>query len=211
MNSSITIVLASLLLAGCAALIVWIAIKGRKTRVDARIDELSGHGGSVPERKLSSQLARSTSRVGTLIEPSAEEERSLLKTRLIQAGFYRQQAMQVFLGVKVLLMTAPAIIGLILVLFGFFPLKIAVLAGACLGIIGMVGPSFWLDRAKSRSSRCSATVTPGWLDLLVICLEGGLTLQVGPATDLRGVADRPPRAGRRAAHRSARGAARPAR
>ena len=211
MNSSITIVLASLLLAGCAALIVWIAIKGRKTRVDARIDELSGHGGSVPERKLSSQLARSTSRVGTLIEPSAEEERSLLKTRLIQAGFYRQQAMQVFLGVKVLLMTAPAIIGLILGLFGFFPLKIAVLAGACLGIIGMVGPSFWLDRAKSRRSGVLRRSLPDALDLLVICLEGGLTLQAGAPADSGGAADRSPGASRRTAHRATRGAARPAR
>ena len=53
------IVLGLLLLAGCVGLIAWIALAGRKTRVDARIDELSGRGGSVPERKLSSQLARS--------------------------------------------------------------------------------------------------------------------------------------------------------
>jgi tight adherence protein C len=176
-NASMKIVLGLLLLAGCAGLIAWIAIKGRKTRVDARIDELSGHGGSVPERKVSSQLARSTSRVGTLIEPTGAEERSLLKNRLIQAGFYRPQAMQVFLGVKVLMMTAPAMIGLILGAIGFFPIKIAVLAGACLGIIGMIGPSFWLDRTKARRGHTLRLSLPDALDLLVICLEGGLTLQ----------------------------------
>ena len=51
MNASTKIVLGLLLLAGCVGLIAWIALKGRKTRVDARIDELSGRGGSVPERK----------------------------------------------------------------------------------------------------------------------------------------------------------------
>ncbi len=177
MNASMKIVFGSLLLVGCLGLIAWIAFKGRKTRVDARIDELSGRGGSVPERKLSSQLARSLPRVGTLIEPSEGEERSLLTTRLVQAGYYSQPAMQVYLGVKVLLMTAPTIVGLILGLLGFFPLRIAVLTGGCLGIIGMVAPSFWLDRAKSRRGGVLRRSLPDALDLMAICLEGGLTLQ----------------------------------
>ena len=116
--------------------------------------------------------------MGTLIEPAAGEERSLLKTRLVQAGFYTQPAMQVFLGVKVLLMTAPAVVGLILGLLGVFPLKIAVLAGACLGILGMIGPSLWLDRVEvsSRPGFCDAH-SPMRSTFWCICLEGGLTLQ----------------------------------
>ena len=51
MTASMKIGLGLVLLPGCVGLIAWIAIKGRKTRVDARIDELSGRGGSVPERQ----------------------------------------------------------------------------------------------------------------------------------------------------------------
>jgi tight adherence protein C len=177
LNASTKIALGLLLLGGCVGLITWIALAGRKTRLDARIDELSGRGGSVPERKTASRLTRSLPKFGTLIEPAAGEERSLLKTRLVQAGFYSQPAMQVFLGVKVVLMTAPAAVGLILGLIGVFPLNIAVLAGACLGIVGMIGPSLWLDRVKSSRGQVLRRALPDALDLLVICLEGGLTLQ----------------------------------
>jgi tight adherence protein C len=165
-----------LLLLACMGLMIWIALKGRKTRTDVRIDELSGRGGSVRDRKLSSKLARSLPLVGTLIEPSAAEQ-SLLKTRLIQAGFYSQQAMKVFLGAKVVLMVAPAVIGLILGVLHVLPLKIGLLAGACMGIIGMIGPSFWLDRAKKGRSRILRSALPDAFDLLIICVEGGLTLQ----------------------------------
>ena len=41
----------------------------------------------------------------------------------------------------------------------------------------MVGPSFWLDRAKARRSAILRRALPDALDLMVICLEGGLTLQ----------------------------------
>ena len=131
----------------------------------------------MPPEKLSKRLARSLPRVGALIEPAEGEERSLLRTRLIQAGYYSPQAMQVYLGIKLLLMTGPAMVGLVLGSLGFFPIKIAVLGGGCLGVFGMIGPSFWLDKSKKRRSRKLQHALPDALDLLVICLEGGLTLQ----------------------------------
>ncbi len=177
MNVQMNVVVGLALLLCSTGLVAWLGIKGRKTRVDARIDELSGRGESTSEHSLSGQVARSLPSVGALIEPTAEKERSLLKTRLIQAGYYRQSAMQAYLGVKVVLMTGPAFVGLILGSLGLFPLKIAVLTGGCLGIFGMVGPSFWLDRAKSRRGRVLRRALPDALDLMVICLEGGLSLR----------------------------------
>ena len=44
--------------------------------------------------------------------PTDEEERTLLQARLIHAGLYGRQAMVIYLGVKILLMIAPALIGL---------------------------------------------------------------------------------------------------
>ena len=51
-------------------------------------------------------------RMGTALVPTDEDERTLLKTRLIHAGLYGRQAMAIFLGVKLLLIVCPASLGL---------------------------------------------------------------------------------------------------
>jgi tight adherence protein C len=45
-----------------------------------------------------------------------------------------------------------------------------------MGILGMIGPSFWLDSAKAKRQTMFRRALPDALDLLVICLEGGLSL-----------------------------------
>jgi tight adherence protein C len=114
--------------------------------------------------------------MGTALVPTDDEERTLLKTRLIHAGLYSRQAMAVFLGVKLLLMVAPALIGLSAGAVGLVPLQPAVLSGGCLGILGMIGPSFWLDRKKSQRQSTFRRALPDALDVMIICLEGGLSL-----------------------------------
>ena len=179
MSLNMEILIAVVLFLACGGLIAWIIVTGRKTRLDARLDELTGQAATVPH-KAGASLAKTTiTSVATIIQPSSEEGRSLLRNRLIQAGFYSPVAMQIFLGVKVLLMAGPALVGLVLGLLGFFGLRYAVLGGACFGIVGMIGPSFWLDNAKKRWSAGLRRSLPDALDLLVICLEGGLTLQSG--------------------------------
>jgi tight adherence protein C len=116
-------------------------------------------------------------RVGTALVPTNDAERTLLNTRLIHAGLYSRQAMAIFLGVKVLLMVSPALIGLAAGSVGLAPLRSAVVVGGCLGILGMVGPSFWLDFKKSERQTAFRRALPDGLDVLVICLEGGLSLQ----------------------------------
>jgi tight adherence protein C len=50
------------------------------------------------------------------------------------------------------------------------------MGGACLGILGMVGPSMWLDSQKSKRQTQFRRALPDALDVLIICLEGGLSL-----------------------------------
>jgi tight adherence protein C len=64
----------------------------------------------------------------------------------------------------------------------------AFLAGGCLGILGMIGPSFWLDSRKGERQSNFRRALPDALDILIICLEGGLSLQASIrriATELR--------------------------
>jgi tight adherence protein C len=167
------------LMASSAVLMAYTLMGGRKARLATRLGDLSGRGGEPALDPLSmADFARTAlPRMGTALVPTDEEERSLLKGRLIHAGFYGRQAMPVFLGVKMLLMVAPAIIGFAAGTVGLVPMRLGVLGGGCLGILGMVGPSFWLDQMKSKRQSRFRRALPDALDLLVICLEGGLSLQ----------------------------------
>ena len=111
--------------------------------------------------------------MGTPFIPTDEEERTKLQTRLIHAGLYRRQAMVVFLGVKTLLMIAPAFLGVAASLVGLVTLWQGLIIGGCLGIVGLIGPSFWLDRMKRKRQSNFRRALPDALDVLVICLEGG--------------------------------------
>jgi tight adherence protein C len=124
-----------------------------------------------------SQLAMSVlPKMGVAIIPSSEEQRSELQTRLIHAGYYGRQALVIFLGLKMLLTIGPAVIGLMAGMVGIIPISYGVIFGAILGITGMIGPSFWLDRRKSERQMAFRRALPDAMDVLVICLEGGLSL-----------------------------------
>jgi len=61
--------------------------------------------------------------------------------------------------------------------------------GALGGVVGMIGPSFWLDRRKSERQLAFRRALPDAMDVLVICLEGGLSLPAAfkrVANELRG-------------------------
>jgi len=78
--------------------------------------------------------------------------------------------------VKLVLMVGPALIGVAIGVAGLAPLRQAVLYGACIGAIGMIGPSFWLDQKKKARQTSFRRGLPDALDVIVICVEGGLSL-----------------------------------
>jgi len=126
--------------------------------------------------------------MGTPFIPTDEEERTKLQTRLIHSGLYRRQAMVVFLGVKALLMIAPTFLGVAASLMGVVTLGKGLIIGGCLVIVGLIGPSFWLDHMKRNRQSNFRRALPDALDVLVICLEGGLSLSAGlkrVSTELR--------------------------
>jgi tight adherence protein C len=177
MSNEVTIALVVFVMISSAVLLVFTVAGGQRARLDARLDELAGRLPSFSDQSPIAQFAMSTLPVvGTALVPSDGEERTLLKTRLIHAGLYERQAMVVFLGVKLILMVTPALIGFTAGAVGVVPLTPAVLVGGCLGILGMIGPSFWLDRKKAQRQLNFRRALPDALDILVICLEGGLSL-----------------------------------
>jgi tight adherence protein C len=173
----VTIAFVVFVMATCGILLFFTLTGGRTARVEARIDELAGRRLPTAESSSVKNLASTAlPKVGTAILPADDVERTLLKTRLINAGYYGRQAMPIYLGIKLLLMTMPAAIGIVIGSLGLVPLGPAALVGACTGIFGMVAPSFYLDSKKNRRQTVFRRSLPDALDVLVICLEGGLSL-----------------------------------
>jgi tight adherence protein C len=177
MHSSDSAPLVAFVIVSSLTLLVATLVGGRRTRLDVRLRDLSGASGPAPDRDAMEQLARSAlPKIGAQLVPDNEEERKLLEARLIHAGLYGRQAMVFYLGVKILLMIAPALIGLAAGLAGLVPASHGVLVGSVSGAIGMIGPSFWLDKKKVARQIAIRRALPDALDVIVICLEGGLSL-----------------------------------
>jgi tight adherence protein C len=177
MPENTTIVWCAFGMASSLVLLVFLLMSGRKGRLNTRLQELSARGAPVSDVDTVAQLARSAlPKMGAPLLPTNEGERTKLQTRLTQAGLYSRQAMVVFLGVKMLLMVAPALLGLAAGVVGLVSVTEGLVFGALLGIFGMIGPSFWLDKRKKARQASFRRALPDALDVLVICLEGGLSL-----------------------------------
>jgi tight adherence protein C len=158
-------------------MLIFMLVGGRKNHLSHRLDDLAGKGGPAPQPDAVAHFARSAlPKIGAPLVPKNEEERTQLQTRLVHAGLYSRQAMVVFLGVKLLLMVGPALLGLAAAVVGLVPVRSGLVGGALLGVFGMIGPSMWLDRRKAARQSAFRRALPDALDVLVICLEGGLSL-----------------------------------
>ncbi|MGC1273845.1 MAG: type II secretion system F family protein [Planctomycetaceae bacterium] len=127
--------------------------------------------------------------VAKLMLPSEQEGRKALGDRLVQAGLYRRHSVGFYLTTKFLLMGAPLAIGLGAAFMGLAPMSHALLAGALAGVFGTIAPSFWLDMQKNKRQIDLSRSLPDALDIVVICVEAGLTLPAAlkrVADELRG-------------------------
>jgi tight adherence protein C len=158
-------------------LLLFLLLNGRKSRLDNRLNDLASRGGMLPNPDPVAEFAQTAlPKMGASLLPKDEAQRTYLQTRLIHAGLYSPHALLPFLGVKLLLMVSPLGIGLIVGFLGIVPIFHGLIVGAILGIVGMIGPGFWLDRRKAARQIAFRRALPDALDVLVICLEGGLSL-----------------------------------
>ena len=171
-------------------LLIYLLLIGRRTKLDTRLHDLSGQLGDVPAADPVAEFAMSAlPKMGAPLVPDDQEERNRLQARLIHAGLYGRQAMYVFLGTKLLLVLAPPILGLLAAVLGLWPFAYGLIVGALLGAFGLILPSFWLDWRKAKRQTNLRRSLPDALDVLVICLEGGVSLAAAMrrvARELRG-------------------------
>ncbi len=118
-----------------------------------------------------------------LVRPSGGEDVSRIQTSLIRAGYRNDNAVEVFLGVK-LLLTPIAILVLWQINVHLdepyeFPMSFAVALIAC--AIAFFLPNIWVwNKATNRKMGLEQPL-PDAIDLLVTCVEAGLSLDAAMA------------------------------
>ena len=104
----------------------------------------------------------------------------VLRRRLIQAGIFNSKAVAYFFVIR----TALAV-GLAFAAFVFMPMLVVqkptffwltVILG---GIIGYIGPSFYIDRRIAKNKDEHRAGFPDFMDLMVVCADSGLSMEAG--------------------------------
>ncbi len=161
-------------------LLAFMLVAGRRTRLDTRLRNLSGKDLPVAEAGPVAQIAKTAlPKMGEALLPESEEKRTRLQAKLIHAGYYGRQAMVYYLGTKMLLMIGPACLGFMVGLTGVMRLFDAVVYFGLFGMLGIIVPPLWLRHCRMKRQTNFRRALPDALDVLVICLEGGLSLLAG--------------------------------
>jgi tight adherence protein C len=121
--------------------------------------------------------------IGDVIErlesvlPRSQAEVSIAQQRLIRAGFRSEDAIKKFYGAKVLL---PVLLCVLVTVTGIAQASpFVVYLGALVG--GFLAPDFWLGRKISKRQGAIRRGLPDVLDLLIICIEAGQSLDQATA------------------------------
>jgi tight adherence protein C len=113
--------------------------------------------------------------LGDPLAPKDQKDRGRWQDRLTRAGVHDPRALAVLSGVKAfLILLGPG--AFVLGLVGGLSAGLSLLAGATVTGLGLVLPGLWLDWRAARRQTLLNRGLPDALDMLVMCVEGGLSL-----------------------------------
>jgi tight adherence protein C len=135
------------------------------------------------EKTLVETFQNTGSSIGNVVKrfenlmPKSEKEVSVIRKRLSLAGYRNENAIKIFYGCKVLV---PLLLGTIAAVSGLanigpFFVYLITLGG------GFLAPDFWLGKRIAARQKKLTRGLPDVLDLLVICMEAGLSLDQATA------------------------------
>jgi len=157
--------------------LVALLVSARRDPVQRRLGELSA-GGMRRQPGGGAALVAAENPVDQLARRRLrqEEQKKNLRDRLMQAGLYGQAAVAVFLVLRIILMLGPAVLGFVAAQMGRLSLTQGILFGLIAGIVGTLAPGLWLDHVKRSRQTKIRRALPDALDVMVVCLQGGLSL-----------------------------------
>jgi tight adherence protein C len=128
--------------------------------------------------KFQARFAEAAKRLGKTLKPSDEVALGKLRLTLLNAGFRNENAVAMFYGIKMLAMMAGLGLAAPLVLS-----KVGMTqTGLCYillgGVLGFYLPGVVVDKMKKKRAESIFLGLPDALDLMVVCVEAGLGLDL---------------------------------
>ena len=139
----------------------------------------SSHGVGLPHQEESKRASEMLSRVGKLFAPENAESYSQSRKEMVQAGYFAPSAVPIYHAVR--LIVALGFPAFVLFALSILPLGIsgneALIVMSLAAGLGFVGPSFFLRHRTKQMHQQFQSGFPDFMDLLVVCVEAGLSLQ----------------------------------
>jgi tight adherence protein C len=176
MNSQMLMLLAGI--AGAASLAYFISmtlVGGSDQKLRSRLQGKSAET-SVEKKRGAGGMGAMFAAIGQAAAkpfmPSTREKQGALRRSLGRAGIYNQAAIKTVKGTSVILMAVGLILGYIV---GYLmdDLMIFLPVG---GLLGYAAPVIWLKVKISRNQKALEYGLADALDLMVVCVEAGLTV-----------------------------------
>ncbi len=175
MNDQSTLLM--ICLAGAVALVGFFLTRLMVGKGDDRLrDRLSSGAYDDDKPKQRKTMRQVVEQVGQAAAkpfmPNTREKQSGMRANLARAGMYNPSAIKMVTGFKVIFLCAGLALGYGL---GSY-LDKPILGFAVGGIIGYIAPQFWLKSKIKNNQRALTYGLADALDLLVVCVEAGLTV-----------------------------------
>ncbi|GGB55782.1 type II secretion system F family protein [Henriciella pelagia] len=110
-------------------------------------------------------------------DPNSQET-TRIRHRLMQAGYYSKSAPYLYIGIRFVCLVAPqlALVGAWPIIDEHMPKNGLIMASGALAVLGFVAPSFLLDKKIAQREAQYREGFPDMMDLMVACVEAGLSL-----------------------------------
>jgi tight adherence protein C len=135
---------------------------------------------TLPSKKQTSSAAKLMERVAPFavrpVLPKSDQEMSMLRMKLANAGFRKEAAPVIFLASKTVLGIGLGGLILAFTIGGGQPLKSIVGLSVFGAGIGFVLPNLWLALGRKQRAQAIRNGLPDALDLMVVSVEAGLGL-----------------------------------
>lgn len=155
----------------------WQAKEDLERRLERRGDQPRAN-----EKRNESRIGRAVIGLADRAAPRNEEAVSAARAQLIQAGFTNPNAVGRYYFARLVCVVFPQLLLLLaLPYLRGLPSTVPLLISVVLVLAGLLAPGFYLSRrAKKRNDQCSAGF-PDMMDLMVACVEAGLSLDASVA------------------------------
>lgn len=161
----------------CAVLAAMYFGAGLISPVRRRLAEISGHHTATVA--TGAFIAAKLSGLAPVILPGDPRESTAIKLKLNRAGFRAPHAVVLFYGIKALCaIIVPAVAFYAMRFYPDLSTSEMMLFGVVGAVLGMFGPNAMLDRLIAKRQQQIRCGFPDALDLLVVCIEAGLSFDL---------------------------------